>query len=175
MDKRYVLLLAGLLFTGILFAESDNGKFFSRIESPKIENIFFEANGGVAFPLSFVTQDFMPMTSFGGAFSAGAGYNWDGWLFGLEFSRDIWGEGVGSAALMQNFNNNLIVFKLQRVLSKNTIAKFPKWFEIVPGAAVGVDFITTDYYPSERAKDEGRLVNITLFQEGANCCYHCTH
>jgi hypothetical protein len=99
MYKRWTLLLVTVFFTGILFAEPDNGKFFSQAEPVKVENIFLEANGGLAFPLSFVTQDFLPMTSFGGEFSAGAGYNWDGWLFGLEYSRDMWGEGVGSGAL----------------------------------------------------------------------------
>src|SRR5574344_2604422 len=150
MRKCNVCLLAALLCVGVVSAESDNGKFLPNKEIPQFANVFVEANGGLAFPLSFVTQDFLPMTSFGGEFSAGAGYNWDGWLFGLEYSRDMWGEGVGSGALMENFNNNLVLFKLQRVISRNTIKKFPKWFEIVPGAAVGVNFITTDYYRSTR-------------------------
>lgn len=132
---------------------------------PGIENMYFEGTGGMLFPLTFFTQDSLPMTSFGGEFSAGAGYNWDGWLFGIEYKRDMWGEGVGDYALMQNFNNNIIQFRLQRVLSRNTIRKFPSWFELVPGMGLGCDFITTDYYPSKRAKNEGRMKHVT-FAEG---------
>lgn len=112
------------------------------------------------------------MTSFGGEFSVGFGYNISGWLFGLEFSRDMWGQGVGEAALMNNFNNNLFLFKFQRVLSKNTFSKFPQWLEIVPGGALGLNCITTNYYPSERAKNEGREVDVTFGQDGAYCMFY---
>ena len=172
MRKCNVCLLAALLCVGVVSAESDNGKFLPNKEIPQFANVFVEGTGGLAFPLSFVTQDFLPMTSFGGEFSVGVGYNWCGWLFGFEVSRDMWGQGVGEAALMQNFNNNLFLFKLQRVLSNRTIKKFPSWFELVPGLSLGLNCITTDYYPSERAKNEGRLVNVALGQDGANCMFY---
>lgn len=172
MRKTSICLLVALLCTAFLFAEPDNGKILPKAEIPQFSNVFLEGTGGLAFPLSFVTQDFLPMTSFGGEFSVGFGYNWDGWLFGFEFSRNIWGQGVGEAALMQNFSNNLFLFKFQRVLSHNTIKKFPAWFELVPGGALGLNCITTDYYPSERAKSEGRLVQVAFGQDGTYCMFY---
>src|SRR5574344_192013 len=102
MRKLGICLLTVSLCAAFAFAEPDNGWLLPRAEVPQFDNLFFEGTGGLAFPLSFVTQNFLPMTSFGGEFSIGFGYNWGGWLLGLEYSRDSWGQGVGEAALMQN-------------------------------------------------------------------------
>ena len=40
--------------------------------------------------------------------------------------------------------------------------------EMIPGFGLGVNFITTDYYPSVRAKEEGRMNQVLLGDEGAN-------
>ena len=172
------LLMCTMALSGLLlfepsktFAEPDNGKFFSSALDLRTTNFFVEAAGGIAFPLFFTSQDFLPMTSYGGDFSFGLGYNFGGWLIGFDYNRSVYGEGRASGAPMENFVNNLFSFKLQRVISNTSWTWLPAWFEIVPGITFGVDFITTDYYASTRAKDEGRLTSIQFGQDGARCFF----
>ncbi|MBR6913767.1 MAG: OmpA family protein [Treponema sp.] len=172
MRFRAILLAFVLSGFSSVFAEPDNGKFLPAKEIIVPNHVYFELGGGLNFPLEFFNQGNIAMTSYGGQFFGGAGYNWCGWLFGLEYTHDMWGEGKGEYALMQNFKNNIIEFKLRRVLSKNSIDWLPWWFEIVPGAGIGVNFITTDYYPSKHAKDDGKLSSVKLFQSGANCLFY---
>ena len=153
-------------------AEPDNGKFLPSKELIVPNHVFFELGGGLDFPLEFFSQGNIAMTSYGGHFFAGAGYNWSGWLLGLEYTHDMWGEGKGEYSLMQNFRNNIVEFKLRRNLSQKSINWLPEWLEIVPGAGIGINFITTDYYPSKHAKDDGRLSSVSLFQSGANCLFY---
>ena len=62
MRKVNVCLLALVLCAGVVSAEPDNGKVLPSKEVPQVNHIFFEWTGGLCFPLSFVTQDFLPMT-----------------------------------------------------------------------------------------------------------------
>lgn len=165
---------AALFFAActLLPAEIDNGKFLPTKEIIQPNHIFFEAGGGLNFPLEFFNQGNIAMTGMGGHIFAGAGYNWSGWMFGLEYTHDQWGEGVGTYALMQNFKNNIVEFKLRRNLTKNSFNWLPGWLSIVPGLGAGVNFMTTDYYPSKRAKDEGRMNSVSLFDKGANCFFY---
>ncbi|WP_027727956.1 OmpA family protein [Treponema sp. C6A8] len=162
-----------LIFTNIsnLHAESDSGKFFPSAADFDISNFYLEAYGGLAFPLSFTSQDFVPMTDNGWDIAAGFGFNWGGWLFGFDYNRSMYGQGTASGALMENFVNNLFEFRLRRVISKASISKLPSWLEIIPGLALGVDFITTDYYTSTRAKADGRLTSVGFAQDGARCFF----
>ena len=170
---RLAIALIAVLFFGELesHAEYDSGKFFPSITDIRLTNVFFESQTGVAFPLTFTSQDLLPMTSYGGDFSFGFGYNWGGWLIGLEYNRSMYGEGKASGALMENVVNNLFALKLQRLITNTSWSWLPPWIEIVPGLTFGVDMITTDYYASTRAKDEGRLTSVTFGQEGARCFF----
>ena len=162
-----------LIFTNLskLHAEYDSGKFFPSAADFDISNLYLEAYGGLAFPLSFTSQDFVPMTDNGWDIAAGFGFNWGGWLFGFDYNRSMYGQGTASGALMENFVNNLFEFRLRRVISKASFSKLPSWLEIVPGLALGVDFITTDYYTSKRAKADGRLTSVGFGQDGARCFF----
>ncbi|MCR5725036.1 MAG: OmpA family protein [Treponema sp.] len=172
--KRFSVLLA-VLAGSFLFpaaAEPDNGKFLPTVEFIVPNHVYFELGGGLNFPMTFFNQGRIAMTGIGGNGYIGAGYNWSGWLFGLEYFHDQWGQGKGSYALMQNFKNNIAIFRLRRVLSQNSIHWLPSWLEIVPGAGIGVNFITTDYYPSKRAKEDDRMNSVSLFDKGANCLFY---
>lgn len=155
-----------------LFAEPDNGKFLPDPEIFLANHVFFEVGGGMNFPLEFFNQGTIPMTSYGGHFFASVDYNWSGWLFGLEYTHDMWGEGLGQYALMENFRTNIIELTVRKIISKKAVKWFPKWLEVIPGLGIGVNFITTDYYPSVRAKEEGRLNSVTFGQPGANCLFY---
>ncbi len=173
--KLKKIVLFTILFAGSLFkiiSEPDNGKFLPTLEPILPNHIFFEAGGGLDFPLEFFSQGNIAMTGYGGSFFVGAGYNWSGWLLGLKYTHDQWGEGKGTYSLMQNFKNNIVEFKLRRILSEKSIHWLPSWLEIVPGLGAGVNFITTDYYPSKKAKDEGRMNSVSLFSDGANCFFY---
>ncbi len=106
-----ILTLLFLLtcFTG--FAEDDCGKFFPRLTELKISNMYLDLYGGGAFPLHFTGKQSGAMTSFGGAFGGEIGYNFGGWLVGIDYSRNIWGQGTSWGALMENFHNNLILLR----------------------------------------------------------------
>ena len=165
-------ILFSVLFLGTVFcitAEPDNGKFLPAAEIIVPNHVYLEAGGGLDLPLKFFTQGNTAMTGSGSDIFIGAGYNWSGWLLGLEYIHDQWGEGKGSYSLMKNFKNNIIEARVRRVISKNTLSWLPSWLEIVPGLGTGINFITTDYYPSRRAKTDGRVNSISLFDEGANC------
>ena len=165
------LLLSSSFGISNVQAEPDCGKFFPSTGDIDFSKVFFEFAGGAAFPLVFSNQNFLPMTSFGGDFSAGLGINLGGWLFSLDYTRSMYGEGTNSGALMENFVNNVFGLKIRRVLSKSSLSKLPKWLEIIPGIEAGYDFITTDYYTSTRAKEDGRLTSIGFGQTGAGCFF----
>ena len=152
-----------------LYAEYDSGKFLPKASEFDLSNIYLEGHGGLAFPLLFSNQDFTPMTDYGWDFSGGLGFNWGGWLFGLAYNRSMYGQGKASAALMENFVNNIFEFRLRRVITKASVSKLPSWLEIIPGISLGLDFITTDYYTSTRAKEDGRLTSVSFAQNGARC------
>ena len=172
MNRKSVCAGLLLVCAAFLNAEPDTGKLLPRFKIPSFTNVFLEGTAGIAGPLSFMAKSNTAMTDTGWEFSLGMGYNWDGWLLGVEAGRDMWGQGKGPGALMNNFNNNLLLFKFQRVLSKNTLHFLPSWLEIVPGGAVGANWITTDYYPSERAKREGRELHVELGNTDAVCLYY---
>lgn len=171
--KGLILSIFLLFSFGVtnIHAEDDCGKFFPSIIDIDITKVFFEASGGLAFPLFFSSQDYVPMTSYGGNISAGVGINLGGWMFSLDYSRSMYGQGTNSGALMENFINNILGLRVRRVLSKASISKLPAWLEIVPGFEVGYNFITTDYYTSVRAKEDGRLTSIGLGEPGAGCFF----
>lgn len=173
MDKKTTLAcLACVLLSGAVFAEPDNGKFLPSAEVLVPNHVFFEAGGGLNFPVNFFNQGTVAMTSYGGDFFAGVGYNFSGWLNSITVTRDMWGQGKGDYALMENFKNNIIEYRLRKIISKQSIKWFPKHLEVIPGFGIGVNFITTDYYPSVRAKEDGRLNSVQLGDQGANCLFY---
>lgn len=173
MDKKTTLAcLACVLLSGLVFAEPDNGKFLPDAEILVPNHVFLEAGGGLNFPVNFFNQGRVAMTSYGGNFVAGVGYNFSGWLNSITVTRDMWGQGKGEYALMENFKNNIIEYRLRKIISKKSIKWFPKHLEVIPGFGIGVNFITTDYYPSVRAKEDGRLNSVQLGDQGANCLFY---
>ena len=172
MDKKATLAcLACVLLSGTVFAEPDNGKFLPSAEVLVPNHVFLEAGGGLNFPVNFFNQGTVAMTSYGGNFVAGVGYNFSGWLNSITVTRDMWGQGKGDYALMENFKNNIIEFRLRKIISKKSIKWFPKHLEVIPGLGIGVNFITTDYYPSIRAKEDGRLNSVKLGDKSASCLF----
>ncbi len=173
MDKKTTLAcLVCVLLSASVFAEPDNGKFLPSAEILVPNHVFLEAGGGLNFPVNFFNQGTIAMTSYGGNFVAGAGYNFSGWLNSITVTRDMWGQGKGDYALMENFKNNIVEFRLRKIISKKSIKWFPKHLEVIPGIGIGVNFITTDYYPSVRAKEEGRMNSVVLGAPGANCLFY---
>lgn len=173
MSKKLTLIhLAGVLLCLSVFAEPDNGKFLPETELPLLHHAFMEAGVGMNFPVMFFNQGTIAMTSFGGDAFIGAGYNFSGWLTSVHYTHDMWGQGKGNYALMENFHNNIVEFRLRKIVSRKSIKWFPKMLEMIPGIGLGVNFITTDYYPSVRAKEEGRMNHVLLGAEGANCFFY---
>ena len=173
MNKKFTLVhLVGVVLCLSVFAEPDNGKFIPNVEPLLPNHVFFEAGGGMNFPVMFFNQGKIAMTSFGGDVMIGAGYNFSGWLTSVSYTHDMWGQGKGDYALMENFHNNIVELRLRKIISKKSINWFPKMLEIIPGFGLGVNFITTDYYPSVRAKDEGRMNQVLLGDDGANCLFY---
>ncbi|MBB5219973.1 outer membrane protein OmpA-like peptidoglycan-associated protein [Treponema rectale] len=170
--RRFFLLLTIAFLTTGLFAEPDNGKFLPERELIQPNHVFVEAGGALNFPMEFFSQGTIPMTSYGGSFFAVAGYNWQGWLLGLAYTHDMWGEGKTEKALMENFKTNIVEFRIRKIISKKMVSWFPGWLELIPGAGAGVNFITTDYYRSEQAKKDGRMTSVKLGQPGANCLFY---
>lgn len=171
MQKFKCVFLVLFLLSGQIFAESDSPYFFPRITDLKLTDVYLEGAGGMAFPLTFTSQDFLPMTNYGGLFAGGFGYNFGGWLIGIEYNRSMWGEGVASGALMNHFENNLFSLRVRRLLTHVSIKKLPAWLNLAPGLSFGVDYITTNYYPSTRAKEEGRSIDVSFGQENARCFF----
>ena len=173
MNKKFTLVyFMGALLCLSVFAEPDNGKFLPDAEPPLVNHVFIEAGGGLNFPMMFFNQGTIAMTSFGGDAFIGAGYNFSGWLTSVTYTHDMWGQGKGEYALMENFHNNIVELRIRKILSKKSIKWFPKMLEMIPGIGLGVNFITTDYYPSVRAKDEGRMNQVNLGDDGANCLFY---
>ncbi|MBP5519416.1 MAG: OmpA family protein [Treponema sp.] len=154
------------------FAEPDNGKFLPNAEPLLPTHVFIEAGGGLNFPVNFFNQSTIAMTSYGGDFFAGVGYNFSGWLTSIHYTHDMWGQGKGDYALMENFKNNILELRIRKIISKQHISWFPKMLEMVPGFGLGVNFITTDYYPSVRAKEQGRMNQVKLGDDGASCFFY---
>ena len=173
MMKKFTLVhfLCVLLCLSV-YAEPDNGKFLPDAEILLPNHVFMEAGAGMNFPVMFFNQGRIAMTSFGGDAFIGAGYNFSGWLTSLHYTHDMWGQGKGDYALMENFHNNIVELRIRKIVSKEHIKWLPKMLEMIPGLGVGVNFITTDYYPSVRAKDDGRMNQVKLGDDGANCLFY---
>ena len=158
MNKKSILVFfICVLLSFSVFAEADNGKFLPDAEILLPNNVFMEAGGGMNFPVMFFNQGKIAMTSYGGNAFVGAGYDFSGWLTSLHYTHDMWGQGKGDYALMENFHNNIVELRIRKIISRKHIKWFPKMLEMIPGLGFGVNFITTDYYPSVRAKEEGRM------------------
>ncbi len=172
MPQSFKKIFVAALLCLPLFAEPDNGKFLPDAELLVPNHVLFDFGGGMNFPLEFFNQGTIPMTSYGGNFFVSVGYNWSGWLLSLKYTHDMWGEGQGAYALMENFRTNIFELTFRKIISKKAVSWFPSWIEVIPWAGVGVNFITTDYYPSVRAKEEGRLNSVSFGQPGANCLFY---
>lgn len=175
MHKKFALLhLVGAFLCLSVFAEPDNGKFFPNAEPLLPNHVFLEAGGGLNFPVEFFNQGTIAMTSYGGNIFGGLGYNLSGWLSSITYTHDMWGEGKGDYALMENFRNNIFELRLRKIISKKTIRWFPSMLEMIPGIGLGINLITTDYYPSRRAKSEGKLYSVKFASDGAICFFYRT-
>ena len=169
--KSSLACFAFVLLAVAVFAEPDNGKFLPSAELLVPNHVFIEAGGGLNFPIEFFNRGTVAMTGYGGDIFLSAGYNFSGWLNSVTYTRDMWGQGKGDYALMENFHNHIFEYRLRKIISKKIISWFPKKLVMIPGLGLGVNFITTDYYPSVRAKDEGRLNSVRLGDKGANCFF----
>ncbi len=173
MHYKFKCLLVFLLFFNIsLCAEQSSTSFFSIPDEFSTSNLFLEAGGGYCAPIRFFNQGIIPMTGNGFHFLTGVGYNWDGWLFAVTASHDRWSEGLEKQGLMENFRTNIVEFRVRRIISEQNISFLPSWFEIIPGFGLGGYFISTDYYPSLRAKQEGKLKSIGWGDAGTNCFFY---
>ncbi len=128
-------------------------------------HFYIEASGGCDFPLGFFSTQlqYTPLMSYGAEASLGFGFNYGGFLFGLEIDRDMWWQSADEHNLMINFNNNLLLAKIQFVFSQSKWGFLPRWLEIVPGLGLGVNFANTQFYTSTRAKSEGIITTLPLF------------
>ena len=130
------------------------------------ENHFYiEASGGCTLPLGFFSTQlqYTPLMSYGADASFGFGFNFGGFMFGLEIDRDMWWQSADEHDLMINFNNNMALLKLQVVLSQSKWGFLPRWLEIVPGLGVGVNFANAQFYTSTRAKADGTITTVPIF------------
>ena len=119
MHKKFALLhLVGAFLCLSVFAEPDNGKFFPNAEPLLPNHVFLEAGGGLNFPVEFFNQGTIAMTSYGGNIFGGLGYNLSGWLSSITYTHDMWGEGKGDYALMENFRNNNFELRLRKIISE---------------------------------------------------------
>lgn len=175
MKKIFVCLCFVVGCLSFLNAEPDNGRFLPNREKFSAENIFFELSGNLNIPMMLPNgknNGADPNTGIGGGFNVGAGYNWCGWLFGLEYTRDMFAGNKKDNALMdKGFTSNIFVVKIQRVLSKNTIKAFPAWLSIVPGLGLGVDLYGADYFKSKSKKDAGIRTVVPEFSKDGIAFY----
>lgn len=132
-----------------------------------MKNIYIEANGGISMPVTFLGIKTSSVTNMGFNYTGGLGINWDGYLVGFEYSHNMWGAGANEFMLIDDLNSDIIAFRIRRVLSSRSINALPEWLEIVPGIGGGLNFFTGSYYPSERGKEDGRLMEITFNSEGS--------
>ncbi len=172
------ILALGVLFTilaGIspIMAEADNGKFLP--DDPfGVENFYVSIEPAkLQLPLTFLgLGDLNSVTPLGYGLAAELGYNWSGWLMGAYGAWSTFGEGAGPFKRMQNFQNLSIGVHLSRVLSSRTINSLPDWLELVPNVGFGVNFIESDYYPSERAEKEGNLRHLKFGDDDGIALYY---
>lgn len=139
MKKILISIISATLLATTAFAEPDSGEFIPKDEPFDASHIYIEPSVSLVFPAYvFDASNAIHETpKFG--FSAGIGYNWGGWLFGLEATRDWFGRTKKEYPAADNFISNSLEFRLRRVLSQATISKLPHWLEIVPGLAGGID------------------------------------
>ncbi|PIE98786.1 MAG: hypothetical protein CR988_01720 [Treponema sp.] len=169
-----VLFVFGL--AGAVFAtEQDNGKFVVSGHEGSASNIYISVEPAkMQFPFMFSSKHkeySATLTSVGYAFSGEIGYNLSGWLLGVYTGYSKYGNGKKPYSLMNDFHNLLIGGSVSRVITNNTIKSMPAWFEFTPSFGMGVDLIKTDYYPSHRAKSDGRMRNVK-FGDVAVIYYH---
>ncbi len=143
--KKLLLSIAGAaLLGGALFAEPDSGLFFPKEEEFSAGNFYIEGNAGFVFPFGMLQENYDTSAKQPGAvFGGGLGYNWGGWLFGVNYYADIWGKLEDNANhSWPNARGNTFAFNLRRVLSKESIGFLPPVLEFVPGLGIGVDFFS---------------------------------
>lgn len=178
MKKKFVCIIVVLLCVFFAAAETekekksaaepgwmpepDSGKFTSAGVPFSISNFYGDISGHLSMPLPISNQDSVPMTGMGGGFSLEIGYNWGGWLFGLEYSLDSFGKGTAEGAMMNNFTSNIISARVRRVISQTSIKQFPRWLELVPGISAGVNLFSTDYYRTEKEKKAGKMTSVRV-------------
>ena len=170
--RKPVIIFLVLLTSFILNAEADNGKFLPDAEKFSVSNIFLEAGSGFCSPMRFFNQGTVAMTNNGYHFLTGVGYDLSGWLFALAISHDRWGQSLRQQGLMEKFTLNVIEARVRKVISDEIFHFLPFWLEIVPGFGLGANFITTDYYPSLRAKEEGKLKSVNIGDSGSVCFFY---
>ncbi len=158
-----VCILAAILFTMLalpVFAEPDNGKFLPRRQPFSVDNIYLALEPRLQIPLSFAEFNMKSMTIAGFGISGEAGYNWDGWLFGLTGGFSHYGKGTGQFSRMIYFNTITTGVRLSRVLSSRTLKFLPDWLELVPYIGMGAQFIQSDYYRSDWMMQNGIVTHV---------------
>ncbi len=144
MKKLLLSIMGASLLGAALFAEPDSGLFFPKDEEFSAGNFYLEGNAGFVFPFGLLQENYDTSAKQPGAvFGGGLGYNWGGWLFGVNYYSDIWGKLEDNANhTWPNARGNIFAFNLRRVLSKESIGFLPPVLEFVPGLGIGVDFFS---------------------------------
>ena len=134
--KKVLSLLLGLALTcSYVCAEPDSGVFWPSGETADSSNLYFEIFGSGIFPAYSYHNEKTKITASGGGIDLGFGYNFGGWLFGLDYGfMDADAKDDSNTLLMHE-----LFFNLRRVLSSESISIFPDWFEIVPGCGIGTN------------------------------------
>ncbi len=158
-----------------LYAEADNGKFLPN-DPFGVENFYIAIEPvKVQFPIAFSGfGSISSVSKVGYGISGEFGYNWSGWLLGPQVSFSMYRDGPSSGpySLMENFQNLSTGLRLSRVLSNRTIKTMPKWLELVPAFGFGVNFVQSDYYPSQRAKKENRMRHLKFGERDGIALYY---
>lgn len=134
--KKVLSLLLGLVLTcSYVCAEPDSGVFWPSGESADSSNLYLEVFGSGILPAYKYHNEKTKLTTVGGGINFGFGYNYGGWLFGLNY-------GFNDADLKDkdgSLNMHELFFNCRRVLTDESISFFPEWLELVPGFGFGVN------------------------------------
>lgn len=150
-----VLLINAALLTNVFADDADHSKIlpdFSNI-SFDLRNLSFGVEGNFAFPVGFTGEQKLAGKGFGSAVKAG--YDWDGWLCGLNFEYKYNDRG-GWMSYMDNFFINL---EISKIFGRGIIPFMPEFLDLRVSAGIGIDIIHTTYYPNSYYKTYGIMVS----------------
>jgi len=134
--KKVLALFLGLALTcSLVYAENDSGVLWPSSETFDTSNFYLEVFANGVTPVYKYNGGKTKITNEGGGGDIGFGYNYGGWLFGLNYGYDNVGKINSSGAL----HMHELFLNFRRVLTSDSISIFPDWFEIVPGFGFGTN------------------------------------